>query len=66
MHGGRRNRGWLWGGVKAPAVPYRHIPGKLKSLPVDAVAARRYFDSLAAIGVNVTVVGCRDLRDGMV
>ncbi|MBL8069968.1 MAG: hypothetical protein JNM35_02625, partial [Nitrospira sp.] len=66
MHGGRRNRGWLWVGVKAPAVPYRHISGKLKSLPAHAIGARRYFDGLAGIGVNVTVVECRDSRDGVV
>ncbi|SLM44027.1 conserved hypothetical protein [Nitrospira sp. ND1] len=66
MHSGHRNREWLWGGVKAPAVPYRHISAKLKSLPVCGVRVRRYFDGLAGICVNVTVVACRDSRDGVV
>jgi len=52
--------------VKSPAVPYRHISGKLKSLLTDAIGARRYFDGLAGIGVKVTVVECRDSRDGVV
>ncbi|ULA67735.1 MAG: hypothetical protein LZF62_260070 [Nitrospira sp.] len=62
MHGGRRNRGWLWIGAKAPAVLYRRISRKLKCVPADAVGARRYFDGLPGMGVKVMMVGCRDTR----